>query len=305
MPSIVPIRSSVAQTAVDFNNQSLINSGNFFKYKSGIFITNAATYNAGISDINSIITSNYNENAPFGTLELGYLNTAYTGRLLNNGSEILVWTTDNTILNNILIKASNNAGLIVNRNNSFYTLPQSAAKLTLVDSVNNRWILSGKTGQIVTYSFTNCCEQIEYFKQITDDLSGSISGDLQSRYYFDYDDITKPYNGIYYDGTDWLQVINGVYISSSSCSTYNFTTSYTFYTVLGDYTSAVVGYSMVGQNENDPSTFLGLKVFNDSVSDQYPCYTGVAAFPDGTYYTTNSAYSLEFYKGYVISYAAF
>lgn len=307
MPSVVPLRNPVAQNAVDFNNQTLTNSGSFFKYKTGINLDSGINHYAGVNDINSIITCNENSAAPnLATLNLTALSPGNGGNI-NPGAEIILNTGISIATN---IKILNSSGSLITESGKNYTMPGPAgadgvAKLTLVDKASNHWLFSGNIGALVQYSFTNCCGDEESFYQINSDVSGAITSVNTTAYFFDGTDNTKPYNGIYYDDTDWLQVINGVYISSSSCSTYNFTTSYTFYTVLGDYTSAVVGYSISDLDENDPSTFSGfIKFFTSSVSDEYPCYTGEAAFPDGTYYTTNSIYSLEFYKGYVISYTS-
>lgn len=306
MPSVVPLRNPLAQNAVDFNNQALTNSGNFFKYKTGANLNNAAYYSADLNDINSIITCDTNSAFPTtAILDIGLLSTT-NGRNINPGAEIILYTSPTSVLTNI--KVINSSGFsIISEGAKNYTIPAYAgtAKLTLVDKDSNNWLFSGNIGGLVQYSFTNCCGDQESFYQINSNLSSDINNVNTLAYFFDGVDSTKPYNGIYYDGSNWQQVVNGTHAGSASCSAYNFNTSYTFYTVLNDYTSAVVAYSIssVDMNQEDPNSLIGYRFFNDPQIDVYPCQNS-ATIADGTYYTTTGTYSLEFYKGYVISYAA-
>lgn len=308
MPSVVPLRNPLAQNAVDFNNQPLTNAGKFFKYKdSGIYLNNATSHTAGINDINSIITCAANDYPPnLATLNLGALTLA-NGVNINPGAAIILYTATapGSPTNPTNIKILNTSGSVLSESSKNYTMSAAAgaAKLTLLDKANNGWLLSGNIGALVQYTFTNCCGNSESFYQINSDVSGVITSVNTSEYFFDGSDNTKPYNGIYYDSTSWIKVTNGQTVETSACDTFDYPTAYTFYTVLNDSYSEVVGYSVNGLNGNAPQGLLGFRFFDAPIYIAYSCNTS-ASIADGTYYTVNGYYSLEFYKGYVISYTS-
>lgn len=291
MPSLVPLNNAVAQSSVDFNNQTPSNAGGLFRYKINNYGFTSHTFNS--NDLNAVCifardvspaippASSFSEPPPVGSEILFYSISGFV-RITTYGANLYTST-------------------------GVYTLgPNWIGKI--IYKGNNDWFFSSTNFAAYSYMFSDCCGGISalvYQIKSVNDADTFIS---TQRSYVD-SSLTVPFNGTVYsqENATYYEIANGYFTTSAaSCATNTYSTSYTFYTGPDPIYDAVTLYSVEGLNKNSVSSVAGKKFFTSNVGAQYDCYSTDAVSPG----TQNSFYSsignypsspLSFLDGYIVN----
>jgi len=292
MPSLVPLNNAIAQSSVDFNNQTPANAGGLFRYKINNYSGNR-TLNS--DDINAVCVCTHN------TVLL--LTTSFTNLKVN--SEIIFYSS------NGYVRVQPSVGVNLYFTDGYYTKgPSSTGGVSSVSKLiyagSNNWFLAGYNMSPSEYTWTNCCSSSSTLYQ----LKTSSAYDINARAYTN-SDLTIPYNGIVSleaeSTTYYYKLINGWPTSGTGCVTDTYSTPYTFYTGADPVEDAVIFYSVSGLTPSSYSTLLGNKFFTADVGAQHDCYTTDMVSPgtQTSYYGSTAQYGSSspaiFKDGYVVN----
>jgi hypothetical protein len=287
MSSLVPLNSAIAQSSVDFNNQTPTDAVGLFRYKINNY-TGDRTLNG--DDINSVCI--------FSGDTILSLTTGFTNLKVN--SEIIFYSV------NGYVRVQPGVGVNLYSTNGYYTKgPSISGGLSSVGKLicigTNTWCLAGYNEDYSSYSWTDCCGYLPEVWQV----AATNTFHLDARVYAD-SGLTTPFNGVVDAGSGLsYNVINGWPGATASCTAYAYSTSYTFYTG-GGTADAVTFYSVAGLTPSDYSSLLGKKFFTAAQGTQFPCYD-TSEVSDGTatsYYGSTAQYPASpanFKDGYVIN----
>jgi hypothetical protein len=292
MPSLVPLNNAIAQSRVDFNNQTPSNAGGLFRYKINNYGFTAHTFNS--NDLNAVcifardvspvmpLASSFSAPPPI-------------------GSEILFYSTSGYVR---LVPESAGVDLYCSVGN--YTLgPNFIGKI--IYKGNDDWFFASANFTSYSYSWDNCCGEfgvnLLQIKTVNDENIFSTA----QRSYVDTD-LTIPFNGTVYavEATTYYNIANGYNVGSvGSCVNYSYSTPYTFFTGADPDADAVTFYSVADLTITDTASLAGKKFFTSDVGAQADCYTSDMVSPgaETSYYSSTASYPgspLGFRDGYLV-----
>jgi hypothetical protein len=283
MPSTVPLNNAVAQSSVDFNNQTPTNPAGLFRYKVNTYAT--ATHTFTTADLNAVCKFSGDV-----TVNLSSDNVGSPAP----GTEIIISSTGG------FIKVAFSGTGSFNYSTGLFTDVNKPAKL--VYAGNNKWFFASANRTSNGYSWLNCCSQSSTIYQISDAFSSTRRSFVNSV-------LTIPFNGLFQDeDTTFYYIVDGdVQPGTFECATNSYTTEYTFYTGADPVADAVTFYSVAGLTETNYSNLLGNKFFTSNVGEQFDCYETDQVAPGSplTFYGSTAQYPahyIEIRDGYVINY---
>lgn len=292
MPSLVPLNSAVAQSSVDFNNQTPSNAGGLFRYKINNYSSNSHTFT--VADLNAVCIF-YGDT----TINLSPLNFSSAPPI---GSEILFYSTGG------YVKIEVSGGSLYSTIGNYTYGPNGMGKI--IYKGNNEWFFASGNFAPYPYSFNDCCGNISgVVYQIKLASEDNIFSSTQ-RSYTD-GNLTVPFNGTvpreFESIITYYVIANGYPVATqSSCETNAYSTAYTFYTGPDPVEDAVTFYSVSGLTITNTTSLAGKKFFTSDVGEQYDCYTTNAASPgtQNSYYASAASYPdspLSFLDGYIVN----
>lgn len=290
MPSLVPLNNAVAQSSVDFNNQTPSNASGLFRYKINNYGFTSHTFNS--NDLNAVCifardvsptipaASSFSEPPPVGSEILFYSISGFV-RITTSGANLYTST-------------------------GVYTLgPNWIGKI--IYKGNNDWFFASTNFAKDSYMFTDCCGDISALVYQIKSVNDAQIFSTTQRSYAD-SSLTIPFNGTVYaeEDTTYYNVANGYNVSVGACSTNTYSTPYTFYTGPDPDTDDVILYSVSGLNINNTTSLAGKKFFTSDVGDQFDCYTTDMVSPgtQNSYYSSTGGYPgspLSFLDGYIVN----
>lgn len=301
MSSSVPLINAVAQNTVDFNNQTPSNAGGLFRYKiKSIGYPSEGVYYLQPEDLNSVLIFSGNV-----TLYLDSNSFSASG-LPPVGSEVFFYSINGAPPNRVYVETSG-------FNLYYYVGPylqSSNDNGKIIYTGENAWTFASLNYNFQPISSIDCCSANNTLYQIA--LPGATYN-TSFKAYFE-DSLQYPYNGVFFDNTNYYKIVNGYQdtILSEGCSETlsSYATPYSFYNAAEE---EVVLYST---NSNyDPSNYTGLlgaKFFTswqNAGNPIYSCYTDSSLVGYGTpvaYYGSLAQVAagtpVTFYYGYVVDY---
>jgi hypothetical protein len=285
MPSTVPLNNALAQSSVDFNNQTLTNPAGLFRYKVNTYTTKTHVFTT--ADLNAV--------CKFSGDVTVIISSAYVGSPVP-GTEIIVYSVGG------FVKVVFSVDVTFNYSDGVFTDVNKPGKL--VYAGNDKWFFASANRNSNGYGWTNCCNEGSDIFQLSDNFTPSV------RVYVD-SGLTIPFNGLFQyedEVSTFYYIVDGdVQPGSFECSTNSYTTAYTFYTGPDPISDAVTFYSVAGLTENSYNNLLGNKFFTSNVGEQFDCYTTdqVASGTQTTFYGDTDQYPNHYIiiqDGYVINY---
>jgi len=294
MPSLVPLNNAVAQSSVDFNNQTPSNASGLFRYKINNYGFTSHTFNS--NDLNAVcifardvapaipLASSFSSPPPIGSEILFYSTSGYVRLAPQTELGVNLYTAVGT-----------------------YTLgPNWIGKI--IYKGNNDWFFASTNFAAYSYMFADCCGGISALVYQIKSVNDAQIFSTTQRSYVD-SSLTIPFNGTVYaeEDTTYYNIANGYNVATQgTCETNNYTTAYTFYTGPDPDTDDVILYSVSGLNINNTTSLAGKKFFTSDVGDQFDCYTTDMVSPgtQNSYYSSTGGYPgspLSFLDGYIVN----
>lgn len=294
MPSLVPLNNAVAQSSVDFNNQTPSNASGLFRYKVNDR-TASSSWVFNDSDLNSVCIFSKS------LVTVGLATFSSTPPI---GTEIIFYSTGGAVY----IYGYGGATLITSKGP--YTVPLSGVgKITHIGS--NVWVFSSANSAQKSYTWSSCCGGSQSFYYIEGSTPFTSVSASPSRFYTS-SGLNIPFNGTILNPVDGLyyNMVNGYWDTGTpagSCPILVYSSSYTFYTGPDPiYDPPVTLYSVGALDINNPAYLKGHKFFTTSVGNQYDCYTTDVVSPGTlTVYYPSLALApstpIIFQDGYVVN----